>query len=241
MRNYSGNLIMSSWPSAGGTSTSLILAKILGLSYVYAGGVLKDWARAMDFDPTSNQFHEWEKMYGEHWDKVWEPYIEAKLRKESGLLYEGKTAGFLLPSELAFEVMIVATPEARVSRASTDGRTEEIIARDKFLQERWKELFGFDFLSREEIKQNYDLLVDNSHLSIRETTKTILKTLNASEELLEEAKEELDELNKEELKSELNEMGLILSSEQVMSELREMLPELFKQLPKEMQDGTKHL
>jgi cytidylate kinase len=230
---------------------ALILAEQLKLKYIYAGGVLKEWAKRMGYDFMSDSFHEWEDKYGKDWDEIWEKYIEKKLSTQQNFLYEGKTAGFLLPENVAFEVMVVADADTRAERAAGDGRTEEIIARDKFLQKRWQELFSFDLLDRQEIKKNYDFLLDNSKLSIHES---IVETLAQIEKYAKDMELQIPAINEEKikaieaeywrkneegkaknfLKSRLNNEHLYFSNSEIFIDFKKLVPEIVANLPAKM-------
>lgn len=156
---------------------ALILAQLLNLKYIYAGGVLKEWAQRMGYDPSSDAFHDWERQYGESWDYLWEDYIKDLVTSNHSFLCEGKTAGFLLPDARAYEVMVTASAQVRAQRAGGDSRTEDITARDKILSERWQRLFAVDIYNVEAIKANYDLLLDNSQLTIAGSIHKVLNGL----------------------------------------------------------------
>lgn len=248
------NVVVSSWPSAGGSTTSMILSIILNLRYIYAGGVLKDWAKRMDFDPKTNELHEWEHKYGGDWDDIWEAYILKKLSLESGILSEGKTAGFLLPEGRAYEVMIYASPEVRAKRAGGDGRTEDILKRDALLKDRWTKSFAVDIFDFDSIKANYDKQIDNSELSISECVIEILNGLriyikqnnNEADLVIDNnwirtlEKEywrasDLGQNPKKDLQSYLKNKGLYISNEEIFNDLRIIMSEKYLRLPKEMQ------
>lgn len=247
------NLITSSWPGAGGTTTALILAGLLELKYIYAGGVLKEWAKRMGYDPSSNRFHEWEEKYGDAWDMIWEAYIKAKLEAETNFLYEGKTAGFLLPKDIGYKIMFTATAEERAKRASTDNRTETIIARDKLLQARWKEEFGFDLFAAQDIDKYYNLRIDNSHLTILETTLAALESIKIfcrqnkieipekfDKDHVAQVEKTYWELNKKDgsgkqyLQNILSQQNLLVDNDVIFADFENKVPELISQLPSEM-------
>jgi cytidylate kinase len=259
MQTQTYNILTSSWPSAGGTTMTLMLANFLKLKYIYAGGVLKEWASRMGYDPKSNEFHDWEKEYGEHWDKFWESYILWKLGDKKGFVYEGKTSGFLLPGDIAFEVMLVASEEARASRASGDGRVEEIHERDLILAERWERLFGIKFLSLEAIKENYEIMLDTSYLTLTQSFLEVLVALKywlvdhqLSHELfnLGEAEKYASEYDKllstrqdvkVKLKADLEKEELYIDNPTIFMEFssNKELAEKFSLLPQAMQDACK--
>lgn len=95
------------------------------------------------------------------------------------MIFDSRTAWHFIPE--SFKVFIDVQPKEQARRLINSGRNtekvdiseEEAIAS---LNERWelentryKSIYGFDNKS----KENYDLVVDNTYLSIEETGKTI--------------------------------------------------------------------
>jgi cytidylate kinase len=248
------NMVVSSWPGAGGTTMALILAQLLNLKYIYAGGVLKEWAQRMGYDPSSDAFHEWEMLYGESWDYLWEDYIKELVTSNHNLLCEGKTAGFLLPDDGAYEVMVTASAQIRAQRAGGDARTEDIAARDKILSERWQRLFDVDIYDTEAILANYDLLLDNSQLTIAGSINKVLSGLQAHAvysklydyEQLKSSAQQLEQSfwadqhrgksGKDALKSYLQANDLYYTNEEIFASWLKK-PEMLKDLPKPMRDA----
>lgn len=258
MANF--NFISSSWPSAGGTTLALNMADILDLKYIYAGGVWKEWAKRAGYDPASNEFHEFETKYGEAWDYFWEDYIKSKLTTETGLLCEGKTTGFLCKNPKAFSVMVTASAEVRSQRAHTDMRTEQIIARDRLLSERWQRLFGVDIFSHEQITEKYTFELDNSNLTIADAiiivTGQLRRWLDSNNLSDVETNDALSLINlerakvleayywnvgedglsgKDKLKQKLVQKNCYYTNEMIFAEWKEKYSDRLAQLPAELQ------
>lgn len=259
--SYPKNVVVSSWPAAGGTTLALMVANLVGLRYIYAGGVLKEWAARMGYDYKSSKFHKWEDKYGVIWDHFWEDYILAKLSASDGFLCEGKTLGFLLNPDKAFEVMVTATAEVRAQRSGKDGRTEDIHARDEFLSKRWYDLFGIELLNPEAITDNYNLRVDNSELSIAESLIMVLEAIQASgnpdwqkkltaSDYRNQAKEfeetfwtdqEHEKNGKDRLKNSLKEKKLYFTNDQIFADWKQNFSDKLSKLPEEMQAAVSWL
>ncbi len=233
---------------------ALILAQLLKLKYIYAGGVLKEWAQRMGYDPSSDAFHEWEMLYGESWDYLWEDYIKDLVSSNHNFLCEGKTAGFLLPDGRAYEVMVTASAQVRAQRAGGDARTEDIAARDKILSERWQRLFAVNIYDLDAIEANYDLLLDNSQLTIAGSISKVLSGLQAHEvyskgydyEQLRLRAQELEQSfwadqhrgksGKDSLKSYLQTNDLYYTNEEIFASWLNK-PDMLRDLPKPMRDA----
>lgn len=248
------NIVFSSHASAGGTTLALIHANTLGLRYIYAGGVLKEWADLMGYDSKTAALHKWEQEYGDHWDIVWENYIVSKLSAEPNFLCEGKTAGFLLPSGRAYEVFVTAPLEVRAQRAGGDGRTEDIAARDHLLGERWLRLFNVDFLNPVAIRDNYDLLLDTGALSIEESCAQIRAGISGyfgASEVTERyhanfprvighywANERSDRRGKKSLQQRLIDDGLYVTNVDIFKDWNNGYSYLLKDIPVEMRTAV---
>ncbi len=252
------NIVISSWPSAGGTTLALMMSDLLNLNYIYAGGVLKDWAKKMGYDPSSDRFHEWEKKYGVEWDYFWEDYIKFKLMNNDNFLCEGKTAGFLLEKGRAFEVMVICDKQVRASRALGDKRTETVEKRDILLEKRWKKLFNIELFSIDQIKKNYDFVLNNTNKSISgsiiDTFDHLLKHFNKNnirgislknvksiaqkyeKQYWEDEKNISFKSGKNRLKKHLKDKDLIISNKDIYNEWKEKYSNRLKELPSEMSD-----
>lgn len=93
------SLIIDGATSSGGTITSLILAYYLSKKFIYAGGIYKYIASELGFDVKHGGLLDYEKIYGEKWDILWEKYIEWKIGKTPNLVVNSKLAGFMVDSK----------------------------------------------------------------------------------------------------------------------------------------------
>jgi cytidylate kinase len=258
MKSTDINVVVSSWASSGGTTLALMIADLFELKYIYAGGVIKEWSDRMGYDHTTNEFHKWENQYGDHWDRMWENYIEIKLSQQEHFLCEGKTAGFFLPEGRAFEIMVIADLETRNERSGKDNRTEEIQKRDQLLVERWQRLFDINIMDEDSLEENYDLIIDNSDLSISESLKAAVEEIVAANpdyeinfelgnlsKITKELEKKYWKENKKTgsgknfLKDRLNSKNLYLTSEEIFQEwkLNKSYRKILEGLPEEMQQA----
>ncbi len=238
------NLIISSWPSAGGSTAARILALVLNKKHIYAGGVLKAWVKAMGYDPKSNEINDWSEKYHDHWDYVWENYIKQKVQNSSNTIFEGKTAGFMLKNTPnTYKIYITASLQARMNRTKADMRIEEIQIRDKYLQKQWKKLFGFDLFDMQTLKNCYDYIIDTTNLNIPETAINILTQLNEQsiiqgdvETFIAKVKDVYEQYikNSNYLMEEIEKRKLCFDPESIFKEIASDYPELIKDIPEEM-------
>lgn len=250
------NVVFSSWASAGGTTLALMFAEALGLRYIYAGGVLKEWVKRMGMDPSSGDISIWEKQYGKMWDACWENYIKRKLSNDKNFLAEGKTLGFLLEEGKAFEVMVIADADIRNKRAGGDNRTEDVTVRDRLLADRWKTEFGFDLLDEDDIQNNYDFVLNNSKTGIAESfglVSAVIQESYADPEIIQrlqdyearlpeiEAQFWEDQKNaisgKERVKKRVEARGLYFNNEEIFADWNNQYKDLLEPLDPKMREA----
>ncbi|MBD3280735.1 hypothetical protein GF389_04395 [Candidatus Dojkabacteria bacterium] len=245
MLNFSNNknIIISSWPSAGGTTAARFISLVLNMKYVYAGGVLKHWADSMGYDSKTQRIMEWERKYHKHWDYVWENFIAKYALNSKNTLLEGMTAGFMIQSDKVYKIFIKASLKARMKRAANDKRTETVQERDYFLRDEWNARFGINIFDEQQISDNYDYILDTSYIGIKEVWTKILKNLAKNrarkfslKKKLNEADEIYDKVqsNPDYLKNELGERDLFFRSEKVLEIIKEQYPELIRDIPEDM-------
>lgn len=131
-------------------------------------------------DNTGDNLLKFENNYGSYFDRVWDDYALWKLEKSDRLLLEGKTTGFFAESENIFEIMVVASPEVRMARVNRDKRLYDLDTlrkRDEELKSRWLAEYGLDIFNPLLIQDSFDIVLDNSLLSIAEEVDTVLQNL----------------------------------------------------------------
>ncbi|MBD3362229.1 hypothetical protein GF362_00740 [Candidatus Dojkabacteria bacterium] len=172
------NLIISGWLGSGSTVTSLILAYLLQKKFIYAGATSRFIAQRLGYDTSSESFTKYEKEFGEQFDLIWEKYILWKIQDQKNILVNSKITGFFIddPAWL-FKAYIISDLEVRQDRAEKDNRKEKLQNRESQLEYRWKEIFNIDYKNIEEIRENYDFLIDNTNLTISETVFKIYSAL----------------------------------------------------------------
>lgn len=240
------NIVISGMASSGTSTTALILAYILNKKFLYAGGTLKFIASQLGYDPKSKDFLIFEKKYGEKWDMIWDKYAAWKLQNERNILLDAKLGGYMIEDESwIFEVFVKPTIEVRMERAGGDKRTEDILARDVENRTRWKKVYGInDIYGDEEIRENYDLLIDNSELTISETVFQIYNAMRGAlglkDILLKSDLQKLEKIIKSEGKQffydKLQEKGNLITTQEVFKDWREYFSEELEQTAPEWRE-----
>lgn len=234
------NIIISGWPSSGTTSLSLLLAYGLGFQYLYVGGIFKHLAATYAGATSGEDYTKFEEEFSTQIDDYLEAYSKHKIETEDSLLLDSKITGFNVEALYVKEIMVVASQAVRAERAGTDNRLDAeatIKARDKNLQESWIQKYGIDLYSTEQLKQNYDLVLDNSNLTIAEELREIIATFELETTHTPEQLENLFwKQGKAFIRQQIYERGLTIKPETAVTEMLELTPD-FKEVLQKMQQS----
>lgn len=238
------NIIVSSWPSSGGTTMALLIANLLQMQYVYGGGVLKTFAKEMYGAESGKPHIQFEQEYGIPWDGIWEAYAKWASETKSHILLEGMTAGFFYNNDNTFAIMFKASLESRAQRSDRDSRLdslETLKIRDVEVRERWIRDLGVDVYDEDLIKEKYDLMLDTSGMTITESLLSVQEHLQESGfdvniSMAEAAalEQKYWDKGKDFFKEKLRAKGLLLDAGNVFTEWKEHFPKMVSELPEDM-------
>ena len=141
---------------------------------------MKQLAEALYGDSSGESLLRFEEEFGSYFDHIWDEYALWKLQRSDKLLLEGKVTGFFADDEKIYEIMVVASPDVRMARVNRDKRlysVETLRKRDEELKSRWLAEYGLDIFNPLLIQESFDLIIDNSRLSIAEEVDTVLQNL----------------------------------------------------------------
>jgi cytidylate kinase len=243
------NIIVSGWPGAGTTTLSILLSSILDYKFLDGGSLYKYFAKQIVGADSGDNFLFFENNYGKYWDMLWDKYAVWKINHTDKLLLEAKTAGFFVEDEDVYEIMVIASVQARIQRAEKDGRSQAaftIEARDKDVRNRWWVERGIDLYSPQQIRDNYDLILDNSTMSINHELDLILKTfeedyhfpgtdLGVERKKVDSYVSQFQNHGKEYFLADLDKRGLHVTPKQVFADWQKNFADDIKQLPLQMQ------
>lgn len=240
------NLIVTSWPSSGGTTMALLLANLLGMRYVYGGGIFKTFAHEIYDAESGEAYIKFENEYGNAWDEIWEAYAKLVLKVQKNILVEGMTAGFLYNSNTSYALMFTASLVARAQRAQLDGRSDALAtlkARDHDVRKRWIQNLDIDIYDMNLIHEKYDLVVDNSDMGIADTLNFVLPQLakvgfyaSLTPDQAKDLEAEFWNTGKKYYQQKLQDQNLWLQPAKVFTEWKEHFPEKVNNLPQEMKE-----
>src|SRR5690349_11717248 len=158
------NIIVSGWPSSGGSTIAILLSYSLGYRYLGAGALIKYLSNVVYGSTETRKLIEFIDQYGSVWDDLWETYREWKLNNSENLLVDGKLAGFLQKDKSkVFSIMITADARTRLKRAGLDSRSDtlaEIVDRDNEIRADWQKTFDIDIFNSVDIDKHYNLHIE---------------------------------------------------------------------------------
>lgn len=167
------NIVVSSWPGAGGTSVSLMLTELLGCRYLNVSHVLDLLAGILYKSADDANLIKFEREFGNVWDDIWEKYISWKLGKEDKIVVDGRITGFFVEDEKRiFEIMIIADMTTRLRRFSSS--PFYLSEQDNITRLRWLNRLHIDVFNIKQIELNYDIIIDNSTMNLGDELSVIL-------------------------------------------------------------------
>lgn len=239
------NIIISGWPAAGSSTLSILIAHLLEFKYLYGGGVMKSFARKVVNDESGPRFIEFERAFGPYFDAIWEKYAIWKVKHSNHLILDGKAGGFFVEDENVFEIMVIAQNEVRQQRADRDQRElggVTLPQRDADLRNRWQSTYGINIFDATQIQLNYDLIIDNTALSIEKELELVLghleedyrypeSDLSYAKSKISSTVQEYREKGKGFIMASLRDDGQVVDEEIIFKEWKHQFPDLVNQMP----------
>jgi cytidylate kinase len=169
-------IVISGPPGAGTSSIAREVAKRLNLRYLSPGKTYKSFLpkkeaeAALEFWKTrfgsSKELHERLDAY------------QVKEAKKGNIVVCGKLSIFFLKDIADFKIWVDAPLKVRAKRTAQRDKIpfkealKQISEREMIERSKWKDMYGFDYFEQ---KNEADLILDNSKLTLKEAVDTILK------------------------------------------------------------------
>ena len=246
------NLAVSGWPGSGSTSFSLILAAILKRKLFYIGDIFRYLGTSLGHSVTGKSQADFDGYIETIVGKTVDNYIDHKLLNETNMLLESDITAFRIgKNPKIFSIFIKATYEERLRRVHVDGREEGekyLKNRDEILQQKYQELWDVDFFSEETIAKKYNLVIDNTIMTLENELKTAVLALNEYHKFsgtldINKFNERIDsevqrfwKEGKDSFKKRLTKKGLYMSPEEIVAEITQEFPEDIIKFPIEVQN-----
>ena len=252
VETHSINLAVSGWPGSGATSFALILSSLLKRKYMYIGDIFRYLGTELGHSVTGKSQAEFDSYIESIVGKTVDMYVDHKLTTESNLLLESDIAAFRIGrNPKIFSVFLRATYEERLRRVRVDGREggeEYLKMRDDVLSAKYKELWDIDFHSEEMIARKYNLVLDNSNMTIENELMKTIEALNeyhrftgtfdlyTIHEIINAHVASFWEMGKQHFKDNLSRKGLYYKPQEILHEITQEFPEDVVKFPVEVQN-----
>jgi cytidylate kinase len=247
---YTVNIALSGWSGVGTTSLTLVLALLLKRRYLYIGKVfryLDSKLRTSDKALTL----EFEQFIQPQVGRMLDNYIDYKLLNSDNLIVESDLSTFRIGKHpKVYSVFIKATEAVRERRTRKEGRKKleaPLSERDAAIREEYKKLWEIDIFDEELIYKKYNLIIDNSKLSVEQELRAILERLQEHPKFKSDYKWPQIEKNvpkvlnwyekqgKAKIEKELTKRKLIIDVTEILTETVKLFPEDIQSFPPAVQ------
>jgi cytidylate kinase len=245
------NIAISGWPGSGSTSYGYILALLLKRKYLYMGDIFRYLGENLGHQITGKSQVDFDDYIEDIIGNTVDNYIDHKLLNENNLFLDADIAAFRLgKNPKIFSVFIKASYEERLRRVVKDGRVggETFLkSRGEVLAQKYKELWDVDFFSEESIALKYNLVIDNSNMTIENELKITIDALNKYhkfentfdlKEMYEKIDKEVEDYQKDgkdDYKRKLISKHLYVAPQEILREITQEFPEDVAKFPEEVQ------
>ncbi|KXK27468.1 MAG: Cytidylate kinase [candidate division WS6 bacterium OLB20] len=172
------NIALTGWPGVGTSTLTLLLALILDMRYVYIGSVFRTINEKLKVEGEHSLSSEFEQMIQPLIGKTIDTYVDHILLNKSGIILESDLSAFRIGKHpKVYSIFIRAGMEARKKREAKDGRVgvdAPLEERDAALREEYIKLWDTDIFDDELIARKYNVIIDNSSLTVEEEITAIL-------------------------------------------------------------------
>jgi cytidylate kinase len=169
-------IVISGPPGVGTSSIAKEIAKRLNLRYLSPGKTYKSFLNKKEAE-AALEF--WKTSFGS--SKKLHERLDAyqiKEAKKGNVVICGKLSIFFLKDIADFKIWVDAPLEVRAKRTAQRDKIpfeealKQISEREMIERSKWKDMYGFDYFEQ---KNEADLVLDNSKLTLKEAVDTILK------------------------------------------------------------------
>ena len=168
-------------PGAGSSTVAKLLSERLGIKYFSPGQYMKAKAGGNETDAAFRGWKDEELASEEHHNSIDE--MQKDIARKGDVVIDGKLSVHMLEPFADLRVFITAPLEIRAERTSGRDRMnieevkETMEKRQKEEVENWKEMYGFDYLKKQE--EEADMVVDSSDIRPEEIVDRIMERLES--------------------------------------------------------------
>ena len=247
---FSINIALSGWSGVGTTTLTLILALLLKRKYLYIGLVfryLNAKLRAAEKALTD----EFEQFIQPQVGKTLDNYIDYKLLNDSNLIIESDLSTFRIGKHpKVYSIFIRASEAVREKRTKKEGRAKfeaPLTERDAALREEYKKLWNIDIFDQDLIAKKYNLIIDNTELSVEKEVRAIIERLKEHPRFKQDydwssVEKSIPKVirwylkgGKDRIKKELVKKKLLMPVTEILTEVVQIFPEDVQSFPQNVQ------
>ncbi|MBN2153054.1 MAG: AAA family ATPase [Candidatus Lokiarchaeota archaeon] len=179
-------ITLSGLHGTGKTTVAKLLAERYGLPHLSTGIVFREMAAEkrmglVEFSDYAAKHHEIDRQ------------LDNKMRErglKGNVVLDGQLCWFFLRGEADWKVLLLCDDAARIQRIYERDRTvggpnitlesarKETLERERIEQERYKEIYGIDLSDSEFVKKSHNIVVDTTHLTIKEVVQTVVSRIH---------------------------------------------------------------
>ncbi len=245
------NLSISGWSGSGATSLALILTKLLDYKYLHLGGVFRFIGEQLGHSEDGinrPKFDDYiEPIIGATADK----YRDYKLLETDGVLADSDLGTFLIGKHpKVFSVFLKSSFEERAKKVVKDNREDAVSvlrARDEVNKNFYMNLHNVDVFDEDLIDRKFNLVINNSHLSLEAEVKMVLEEIIKTPhvrnnldladvyELMDREVEEFSRLGKDNYRNTLIDLDKVYTPSVIIEEMSKTFPEDVAEFPPNIQ------
>lgn len=172
-------IVVSGLPGAGSTTVAKELAKKLKLKLFVAGKLQKQLIKGWKKRESKAAIESWKtdvgSSYKTHRDR---DKLQIEIAKKGNVVICSKLGIHFLKNITSYKIWLDVPLKVRAKRVaerdniSIEQAEKEILEREKIERKEWKKMYGFDYFKQ---KNDADLVLDSSDLTVKQTVERILE------------------------------------------------------------------
>ncbi len=175
------NIIISGWPGAGSSTLSMILSNKLNYRLLRGSESFRYLGEKLGYSDLGKDRVLVDTMLENYWGAIYDKYIDYCILNRDNLVIESDIGAFRVDmGKTHISIFLAPSIEERKDRLINDGRekdVEELINREKQLQQSYLKLHNIDWLDLNEVKKHYDIIITNSKTSISQELDLVYELL----------------------------------------------------------------
>jgi len=246
------NISVSGWSGSGATSLALILSCLFDYHYLHLGGVYRYLGSKLGHSEegfSRPKFDDYiEAIIGPTTDK----YRDYKLLEGDSFIIDSDLGTFLIGKHpKVFSIFLKSEFEERVKKVIKDEREDALAVlkeRDEVNRKFFFDMHSIDIFDEELINRKFNYVLDNTNVSLDSETRMVIENLKTIthfktafdfEDIDNRINDEVEKfavLGKDGYKENLSKRKLIITPQEIITEISRLFPEDVAEYPENMRD-----